>query len=337
MERYKEETGGYQSLGEFLVAARKHCCGDHFDGRLKVMTEGVDSAGGVLVPPMWVDEVFHAALEEGIVRRRAIVLPTKSDKLQIPRFVETDRSASIFGGIRFYWLKETGDKADVAADPKVGLLELNAHEGVASFYVSNRLEDDVKAFEKFVKVALGRAVAFYEDAAFIWGTGGGQPLGIVPSGAMIVVARTAFGKVDISDVGNLAERLLPGSWKNAVWLINQTVLREWVNMVAAAANPAAVLDLSQMICLGRPIIVTEKCENMGTKGDFILADFSHYVIGDRELVISASRHVPNYWQRNMTFWKLWIRVDGQPTIQAPLTPYKGAKTVSAFVTLDTTS
>lgn len=337
MERYKEETGGYQSLGEFLVAARKHCCGEHFDSRLKVMTEGVDSAGGVLVPPRWADEVFHIAFEEGIVRSRAVVLPTKSDNLQIPRFVETTRATSLLGGIKFYWLKETEDKGAKAEDPSLGLMKLNAHEGVAAFYVSNALQSDVPAFEKFMKTALGRAVGFYEDAAYIWGIGVGQPLGIMPSDAMIKVTRVAVGKVDITDIGNLAERLFPASHQKAVWLINQTVLTEWVNMVAAAANVAAVVDLAKMICLGKPIIVTEKCASLGTEGDIILADFSHYVIGDRELVISASRHVPNYWQRNTTFWKLVIRVDGQPTYQQPMTPYKGAKTVSAFVTLKSTS
>jgi len=301
------------------------------------MTEGVDSAGGVLVPPRWADEIFHAALEESIVRSRAIVLPATTDKLDIPRFVETSRVSSLFGGIKFYWLPETGEKSVKAEDPKMGLIGLNMHEGIATFWVSNHLENDAVAFEKFVKIALGRAVAFYEDAVYIWGTGGGQPLGIMPSDAMLKVARAAVGRVDISDIGNLAERLLPGSHKKAVWLINQTVLTEWVNLTAAAANPAAVLNLAEMICLGKPIIVTEKCASMGTEGDIILADFSHYVIGDRELVISASRHVPNYWQRNLTFWKLVIRVDGQPTIQAPLTPHKGAKTISPFVTLKSTS
>lgn len=337
MDKYETETGGFQSLSEFLIAVRKHCLGELHISRLKVMTEGVDSAGGVIVPPKWADEIFHIALEESIVRRRAVVLPTTSDNIQVPRFVETSRATSLLGGIKFYWIKETEDKGARAEDPALGLMKLNAHEGVATFYVSNNLQSDVPAFEKFMKTALGRAVGFYEDAAYIWGTGVGQPIGIMPSNAILKVSRVAVGKVDISDIGNLAERLLPASHQKAVWLINQTVLTEWFNMVAVAANVAAVIDLAKMLCLGKPIIVTEKCASLGTEGDIILADFSHYLIGDRELVISASQHVPNYWQRNMTFWKLVIRVDGQPTYEQPMTPYKGAKTISAFVTLKSTS
>jgi len=337
MEKYKTETGGYESLGEFLVAVRKHCDGEHVDSRLKVMTEGIDTAGGVLAPEKWSEEIFHVALEEAIVRPRAIVLPVGSDTLNIPRLVDSDRSSSIFGGVTFKWLEETADKAADVGDPKLGQIKLSVHEGVASCWVSNRLEDDVKNFGKFMKTAFGRAVAFYEDVYYIWGNGNGQPLGILPSGAMAVPLRNAMGKVDIPDIGSMAMHFLPGSWKNAVWLISQSVLGEWVEMQAAAANSASVLNLAEMICLGRPIIVSEKCSPMGTKGDIILADFSHYVIGDRELIISASRHVPDYWQKNTTFWKLWIRVDGRPTLDQPITPYKGADTVSAFVTLDTTS
>lgn len=337
MEKYDTETGGFNSLGEFLVATRKHCDGEQMDSRLKVMTEGIDTAGGVLVPPKLADEVFHVALEEAIVRPRAIVLPVSTDTLDIPRLVDSDRSANIFGGVTFSWLKEAADKIAGVGDPKLGQIKLSVHEGVASCWVSNRLEDDVKNFGEFIKIAFGRAVAFYEDVYYIWGNGNGQPLGIVPSGAMVVPSRTAMNKVDISDIGKMAMRFLPGSWKNAVWLISQSVLGEWVEMQAAAANSASVLNLAEMICLGRPVLVSEKCSPMGTKGDIILADFSHYVIGDRELIISASRHVPDYWQKNMTFWKLVLRVDARPTLNQSITPYKGADKLSAFVTLDTTS
>lgn len=337
MEKYETETGGFKSLGEFLVATRKHCDGERMDSRLKVMTEGIDTAGGVLVPPKLSEEIFHVALEDAIVRPRAIVLPVGTDTLDIPRLVDSDRSTNIFGGVTFSWLKEAADKIAGVGDPKLGQIKLSVHEGVASCWVSNRLEDDVKNFGEFIKIAFGRAVAFYEDVYYIWGNGNGQPLGIIPSGAMTVPTRTAMAKVDISDIGKMGMRFLPGSWKNAVWLISQSVLGEWVEMQAAAANSASVLNLAEMICLGRPVIVSEKCSPMGTKGDIILADFSHYVIGDKELIISASRHVPDYWQKNMTFWKLVIRVDGRPTLDKPITPYKGADTVSAFVTLDTTS
>lgn len=337
-----KKTGGFNSLGEFLVAVRKFCTGEHHDTRLadlkaKTMTEGVDSGGGFTIPEQHADVIFNVALEDAIVRPRAIVLPMGTDILDIPFLVDSDRSASIFGGITFKWIEEAADKSSYTSEPKLGEIKLSAKEGIACGWVSNQLEDDVKNFENFFKLAFGKAVAFYEDAFYIWGNGVGQPLGIMNSGAMLVPARTTPGLVNIADIGILARRLLPGSWKNAVWLINQDVLAQWVDMQATAANVSSVLNLAERRCLGCDVIPTEKCSPLGTSGDIILADFSHYVIGDRSLIISASRHVPNYWQLNKTFWKLEIRVDGQPGFNTPITPYKGTNTLSAFVTLDTTS
>ena len=337
--RYEDRTGGFKSLGEFLVAARKFCTGERLDNRLvKVMTEGVDSAGGVLVPEQSADELLMASLGDAIVRPRALVFDNlKSDTFNIPRFVETDRSSSLLGGMQFKWLEEAADKSTIVSDPKFGNLKLTMHEGVISFWVSNQLEDDANNFEKFMKWALGKALAFYEDVYYIWGNGVGQPVGIMNSGAMLAPNRTAAGLINIQDIGIIGQRLLPGSHKNAVWLINQDVIGQWVEMQSAAANAQSVINLSEMRCLGKDIIITDICSALGTSGDIILADFSHYVIGQREIVIAASRHVPNYFQKNQTFWKLWARIDGQPTLTSAITPYHGLNTVSPFVTLATSS
>ena len=63
------------------------------------------------------------------------------------------------------------------------------------------------------------------------------------------------------------------------------------------------------------------------------------VIADREMRISASRHVPGStgFVTDETFWKVVLRVDGQPLMTAPITPYRGANTLSAFIVLTTTS
>lgn len=339
-------TGGFRSLGEFLVATRKFLDGETRDGRIdelfrKTMSEGTDSAGGVLVPEKWADQILSVALENSIVRSRAIRIPGNSDTLNIRVLVDSDRSSNIFGGITMTWLEEAGDKAANVSDPSLGNLKLTAHEGVVGAFVSNSLENDVEKFEQFFLQAFGRAIRFYEDETYIWGTGSGQPLGIMNSGAMIPVTRTANSKVDLADIGNMAERLLPGSWQTAVWLVNQSVLSELIELTANAANSASVIDLAKMQILGRPIIVTEKCSAMGTTGDIILADFGQYVIFDRELIVASSRHV-NYggsygFLQNETFWKIVLRVDGQPVPQEPITPRRGGSTVSPFVCLTTSS
>ena len=191
-----------------------------------------------------------------------------------------------------------------------------------------------------MQVSFGQALAFEEDYFYVWGAGGNQPLGIMNAPATIQHARTGgFGVPVINDLAEMAERLLPGSWATAVWMMNPDVIGGLAQDATAGSNTGVILDLSDMLCLGRPIILTEKCAGAATTGDVILADWNHYVIGNRSLEISASREVPGSYGflTDETFWRVVLRVDGQPIMDAPVTPRYGADTLSAFVILTTTS
>jgi HK97 family phage major capsid protein len=262
----------------------------------------------------------------------------------VRKFVETSRVSNLFGGITFSWIAEAGDKVASTSKPALGELELTLHKLVGQMYVSNELEDDYGKFGDFMKLSFGQAMRFIEDDYFINGTGGGQPLGILQSGCLIQVPRQAVNMVDIQDLANMARRLLPDSWNRAVWLINPEALNELFTMNALAANVASVLDLSTRTLFGVPFIVSEKCQELGTLGDVILADFGagHYVIADREMRIAASRHT-SYGQGTYGFltdetsWKIVLRTDGQPLMTAALTPHEGGNTLSPFVALDVIS
>jgi len=354
--RYKEKNGGFSSLGEFLVKVRKACDGEGSpDSRLVAskisktaghMETGEDSQGGFMVPEQFRDEILHAALEGAIVRPRAKVIKATSDSLKVRRFVETDRSSNIFGGITFNWLHEAAQKSYTgkSTKPALGQLELTPHKLVGSCWVSNELEDDYGAFSDFMRMSFGQAIRFIEDDTFIWGTGAGQPLGVAnaSNGSLISINRATANALDWTDIAHMAERLLADSWKNAAWLINPDVLDELFEATAPAIQQVAMIDLSSTKFFGIPFIVTEKCTALGTTGDIILADFSHYVIADREIVVAGSRHVERSgiaqtgigFSTDETFWKVQLRVDGQPIMAAPITPYRGANTLSAFVVLD---
>lgn len=342
------KTGGFGSSAEFWNAARKSFTGGVWDDRIAALTkaslvEGTDSTGGVLVPEQWADEVYTAAMENAIVRPRAVVLPMSSDTLHIPVLVDGSRATNIFGGVTLTAVSEGGDQYSTTVIPAVGSLTLTAHKRVASCFVSNELAADARAFGPFMVQAFGRAVAFLEDDLFFHGTGSGQPLGIMQSGALLAIARTSgYGVVTTDDFANMAARLAPGCWDNAVWLINQSVLSTLANDSTTAANTYGIIDLAGMVCMGRPIIVTEHCAATSTVGDVVLADFSQYVIGDRELRIESSREASyssnTYgFLRDQTSWRLVLRMAGQPLVAAPYTPIRGGSTVSPFVTLTAAS
>jgi len=350
-----EERGGYSSLSEYLVGIRKYYLEKRRDGRLWKtaghMEEGDDTQGGFLVPEEWASGIYEAAALEGaVVRPRARVFRTKRDSFKLRTLVDSDRSSNVFGGITFTWLAEAGMKSSAAniTKPAVGEIELSLHKLVGGCFVSNELEDDAENFRKFIEASFGAAIRFIEDDYFINGTGAGQPLGIMNSGAMVSVTRGGMTVLDFTDFAHMAERLLPDSWNRAVWLFNPDAIDELFEATASAANQATGIDLATMTIFGRPIIVTEKCAALGTTGDVILADFQHYAIAEKELLIAASRHVDrdqdylevtysSGFTHDETFWKVVLRVDGQPLLSAPITPRRGANTLSPFVCLTTSS
>lgn len=341
------QTGDYKSSGEFLVSARKYFDGDREDRRIVALqkaaqAEGTDSTGGVLVPDEWAGEVFEVALEGQIVRPRAIVQPMTRETINIPRLVDSDRSSNIYGGITAAWKGEGAELFAGAVAPKLGLLKLTHKKLTMTAFASNEMEDDALSFGAFFKSAFGRALRFLEDDVFIWGNGVDQPMGVMNSGALITVTRAAQHYIDMADLANMAARLLPDSWNQAVWIVNQSVLAQWMTLNDAAANVASYLDLSSMTCLDRPIIVSEHAAAMGTSGDVILADFSHYVIAGQDMVIASSRDATYSsnsagWFQGQSLWRVTLHVDGQPIMDAPITPKRGGSTVSPFVALTTAS
>lgn len=340
---YRNKTGDFETFGQYLLNVRQACFGGPRDPRLKTaghMAEADDAQGGFLVPEQWADGIYSIALENGIVRPRATVLQTNTDSLKVRRLVESSRASSYFGGITFTWGKEATDKAALVTKPAVGLLELTPHKLIASCFVSNELEADYENFGAYIQASFGRALGFEEDYHFLWGTGVNQPLGIMNAPALIGVARvTNAGAPKAADLATMVARLLPGSWATAVWLVSQSVLADWAADTADGSNAYGAISLPDMAAFGLPIIVSEKCSESGTSGDVILADFKQYIIAHRSMEISASREVPGSYGflTDETFWRVVLRVDGQPVMDASVTPKLGTDKLSAFVALTTVS
>jgi HK97 family phage major capsid protein len=64
----------------------------------------------------------------------------------------------------------------------------------------------------------------------------------------------------------------------------------------------------------------------------LLADFSYYLIGDRQATTVESTKF-EAWQYDKTSWRAVHRVDGQPWTNAPFTYQDSTTTVSPFVAL----
>ena len=185
------------------------------------------------------------------------------------------------------------------------------------------------------------ALAYFEDDAFINGVGGGQPVGILKADALVTVAKEtgqASGTIVTENIDKMYSRMLPSSRGRAVWLAHPDTLPQIVSMTRSVGTGGSAVMMNNMAgaapasIYGRPLILTEKCQTLGTAG----VDFGYYVIGDRQsLSMAASPHVR--FQNDETVWRFTQRVDGRPWLESALTPRNGSNTLSPFVNLATRS
>jgi HK97 family phage major capsid protein len=81
--------------------------------------------------------------------------------------------------------------------------------------------------------------------------------------------------------------------------------------------------------------MTEKLPALGSTGDVLLADFSYYIVADRQATtIQASEHYA--FTSDLTTWRFVHRVDGQPWLDEPIY-IDTSNTVSPFVALSSTT
>lgn len=354
------KTKKFSKFGEFLTAIARSKMTGHIDDRLtyidakgnitqKALSEGTDSAGGFLVEEIFQAELRQVGLENTIIRPNgAVVLPMTSDSLIFPKIQDTTHASSLYGGVIAYWTTEAATMT--ASQPVFGQDKLTAKELTGYTQASNNLlADSAITLEVLLKKMFGEAWAWFEDLAFIQGTGSGQPLGILNADCLVQVTRQDTDYVCIKDILNMYSRMLPSSRDRAVWIMNHEVLPALLftvmeNVETGSTSQTSfhpmflknIVDPVAKTILGRPYFVTEKMSAKGDAGDIGFFDLGYYLIGDRQaLTIDASEHVA--FTTNQMTWRFVLRVDGQPWLSSAITPYKGTATLSPFVTLSSTS
>jgi HK97 family phage major capsid protein len=224
-------------------------------------------------------------------------------------------------------------------------VEFKANDLTGYALVSRSLMEDAPGLNVWLRTLFAKAVAWYEDYAFLRGTGAGQPVGMLTSGATNKVARNTVNRFELVDAAKVLANLLPHSYINAIWcvsvLLNAGVsaMSELVQLadgsgrvVWVANDRDRAIDRSMGSLFGRPVYPTEKMPALGTTGDVSLIDPSLYVIGDRmQLEIDVSEH-PGFLH-NQTAWRFTERVDGQPWFGKPITLQDAVSVVSPYVAL----
>lgn len=309
---------------------------------LKALGEADLAGGGALVPEEFRAQLLMIALEEAVVRPRATVFPMTRLELRLPAIHDTSHATNVFGGVQVYIVGES--TAVTEAQPTFKQILFTAKKIMGDTAVGNELiQDSPIAMEALLQLLFGRAMAWFEDEWFINGTGGGQPVGILNSPALVSVAAEtgqAAATIVVENIDKMWSRLLPQSKNRAVWLANSDISPQLMALSRAVGTGGAPVMMVNVAGVGpqtmynRPIIYTEHCQTLGTAGDIYLVDLSYYVIADRQqLAIDSSPH-PRF-RNDETVWKFIERLDAKPWLESAITPRYGTNSLSPFVALAT--
>jgi len=313
------------------------------------LNEGVGSQGGFLVDTDRNGAIMQRVYNVGALLQRVdmVGISAGSNGMTFNAVNETSRAdGSRRGGIQAYWTAEAGSKT--ASKPEFRQLELKLKKVVGLVYATDELLQDANALESWIMQNLPEELRFVVEDAVVAGTGVGMPLGIIPGGATVSVAKEtaqAAATIVTQNIVKMWSRMWAPSRRNAIWLINQDCEPQLFQMslgvgtggVALYFPPGGLSASPYATLMGRPVIAHESCSTLGTVGDIILADMSEYQMIEKGGIQSASSIHVNFTY-DETVFRFVYRCDGSPKWNSALTPKSGSgNTLSPFVTLATRS
>lgn len=348
----REAEQPFDSLGDNLLAIMRACApGATADKRLLRMrdehraasgqNETVPSDGGFLVQTDHAVGLLQKSYNQGVVSSRVRRFPigANANGITINAIKETSRVAgSRWGGVRGYWLAEAG--ALTQSQMEFRQIEMKLKKAAVLAYATGENLQDATALGGLIGDAAANEITYMTEEAILFGSGAGQPLGIHGHASQVEVAKEAGQAADTFVAANafkMFARLPASSRGNAVWLINQDVEPELMNLVDDEGQfiflPAGrISDDPFGRLLGRPVIPIEQAKTVGDAGDIQLVDLSQYGYIDKGGVrANSSIHVRFLFDEEA--FRFIVRLDGQPLWESALTPANGSNTISPFIRL----
>ncbi|MEU8362329.1 phage major capsid protein [Nonomuraea sp. NPDC048882] len=300
----------------------------------------VPSEGGFLVPETLRSQLLQIALEMAVVRSRATVVPMETARVPFPMIDSTTNAGSVFGGMIGYWGEESAMLQE--SNPKFGRAVLDSKKLTGFAAVPNELlSDSLISFAALIETMWPMALAFFEDIAFMSGSGVGEPLGFLGAGNSASVAVAKEGSqpaatIVLENVIKMYSRMLPASLARGIWVCSPEAIPELFTMalsVGTGGGPVMLTNVAgpaPMTIFGRPLVVSEKAGRLGTRSDLSFVDLSYYLVGDRQVMTAASS-TDYRFGNDQTCYRIIQRVDGQPWLKNAITPANGGPALSPFV------
>jgi HK97 family phage major capsid protein len=297
----------------------------------KTLSEGVDSAGGFLVPPDYQADLIKKIATIAVVRQNAMVAQTSRDVAQWPK-VQYTADDEYTSGVRLTWsgAENPASTSHRVTDPVFGMYNIPVHTAMASMPLSlNLLEDSAFDVLGIASELLGEAFGLGEDDAFWNGSGAARPRGIITaaegsSGNADFIERGATGVTADSIAGDELIDLvfaLPAQYeRNAKLYMNKATEKAVRKLTSTDGNylwpvwpQVGNLGVSPREILGFPVVRDEFLPDIASSADtfpIIFADLMGYLVLDR-VGLSIQRVSEPYVEQNYMVLLGRKRVGGQ--------------------------
>lgn len=339
---------GFASIGEFMQAVYlSQKPGKSMDERLFIgaaapTSYGNESAGqdgGFLVPPDFSKEIFRLSLGEDSLMPLTDNVEITANSMAFPKDETTPWGTN---GIRAYWQGEAA--AANATKPVMGLATLRLKKLMALVPTTDELLDDASALTSYLPDKVATSIRWKTNESILFGAGNGIPIGCMNAGAVVTVAKETGQATQTLVPQNLAKmiaRLPPGSFGNAVWIINNDVLPALFTL--SLGNYPIYLPNGLTVggiqvspygtLLGRPVIVSQHANTFSSQGDVMLVDLSYYQTITKAGGLQTATSMHLYFDADLTAFRTTFRMDGQSKIASAIDPAKGSSKLSPFIQL----
>ena len=181
----------------------------------KDLSEGVDAAGGYLVPTEFQAEVVRVIPSYGIARKNCRIVPMGSKSKTIPKLT---------AGVTTYWTDEAGTKAQ--STPSFGLVTLTAKKLAGICPTTDELLEDsaIDVYNLLVEL-FAEAFAKEEDTQLFNGTG--SPItGIFSKSGVnsVELSNASVLLMTADDLLDMVSAVDDFSEKNGKFYLNRTIL-----------------------------------------------------------------------------------------------------------------
>lgn len=305
----------------------------------KDLLENTGASGGFLVPTEQDGGLLNWSMtgDNTLVQSRATVIPMRRRAITIPALNQGGTTAGQphwFGGVIVQWTEEAAEKSET--EPTFRQIQLVAHKLAAYTEASDELLDDsAVSLEALLSQLFRDATLWYRQNAYINGSGAGQPLGVLNAPATLTHQPHTANALNVPDFAGMLEKF-QGS--NPVWFMSRQWLSELIQLNGPSGGNANYVFISNAreavagTLFGYPLFFVEQMPAKGQDGSVLLADWSKYLIGDRQALTVDSTKIFKF-RNDMTSWRCVSRVDGQPWLNLPLTWADGSTQTSPFVKL----